>query len=167
MTIERLVSLFAFMAPAYAANLAPPFARFWRGWNPPLARRTLGSHKTVVGTAAGLVAALAVAAAQAPLGAPALLAGVRPWWLHGALCGVGALGGDVVKSWLKRRRGISPGGPWLPWDQLDFQLGALILAGPGAGLGALDVGILLGAGLVGDLVVNRIAYRLGVKDTKW
>jgi CDP-2,3-bis-(O-geranylgeranyl)-sn-glycerol synthase len=167
MTIEHLVSLFAFMVPAYAANMAPPLTRFWHGWNPPLARRVLGAHKTVLGTAAGLAAAMAAAAVQTPLGAPALLAGARPWWLHGLRCAVGALGGDLAKSWLKRWRGIPPGGPWLPFDQLDFQVGALIVAGPGAGLGWLDVGLLLGAGLIGDLVVNRIAYRLGIKETKW
>ena len=95
MTGERLVALIALLAPAYGANMAPPFARFWQGWNPPILRRALGGHKTVVGTAAGLV------------------------------------------------------------------------AGPGAGLRRLDVAAVLGLGFVGALAVDRVAYRLGIKTTKW
>jgi len=50
---------------------------------------------------------------------------------------------------------------------LDFVLGALLLIGPFAGLGWLDVlAILLGT-LVGDIVVNRAAFRLGIKATPW
>lgn len=167
MSAARLLALFALFAPAYAANMAPPFVRYWKGWNRPLHRRLLGEHKTVLGTALGLCAALVVAGVESRFGAPALLGGERAWWLHGLACGVGALGGDAVKSWLKRRRGIPPGGRWVPFDQLDFQIGALLVAGPGAGLGPLDVALLLGFGFLADLAVNRIAFRLGIKTTKW
>jgi CDP-2,3-bis-(O-geranylgeranyl)-sn-glycerol synthase len=167
LTADRLLALFALLAPAYAANLAPPFVRYWRGWNRPLHRRLLGEHKTVVGTALGLVAAFLVAGVESSFGAPALVAGERAWWLHGLLCGVGALGGDAAKSWLKRRRGIAPGGRWVPFDQLDFQVGALVAAGPGAGLTALDVSMVLALGFLGDLAVNRIAWWLGIKPTPW
>jgi CDP-2,3-bis-(O-geranylgeranyl)-sn-glycerol synthase len=166
-TAARLLALFALLAPAYAANLAPPFVRFWRGWNRPLHRRLLGEHKTVVGTALGLAAALLVAGVESRFGAPTLVAATREWWLHGLLCGVGALGGDAAKSWLKRRRGIPPGGRWVPFDQLDFQVGALVAAGPGAGLTALDVAMVLVLGFLGDLAVNRIAWWLGIKPTPW
>jgi hypothetical protein len=32
---------------------------------------------------------------------------------------------DSVKSFVKRRVGIAPGAPWIPFDQLDFVIGAL------------------------------------------
>jgi CDP-2,3-bis-(O-geranylgeranyl)-sn-glycerol synthase len=35
----RALELLYFMAPAYAANMASPFTRYWRGWNGPLSRR--------------------------------------------------------------------------------------------------------------------------------
>jgi CDP-2,3-bis-(O-geranylgeranyl)-sn-glycerol synthase len=166
-TLSRLVDLVAFLAPAYAANMAPPFVRFWKGWNPPLHRRWLGAHKTVLGVAVGLAVALAVAWVQWLCGAAGPLAAARPWWLHGLLCGAGALGGDACKSFVKRRRGIPPGGRWIPFDQLDFQIGALLLAGRGAGLGARDVLALLAGGFLGVLAVDRLAFRLGIKQTKW
>jgi hypothetical protein len=31
MTFSRFLDLLAFMLPAYAANMAPPFLRFWDG----------------------------------------------------------------------------------------------------------------------------------------
>lgn len=167
MSWERLGALLALMGPAYAANMAPAFTRFWHGWNPPLHRRALGAHKTWLGTAAGLVAALATAAVEARFGAPALVAATRPWWLHGLLCGAGALGGDALKSLLKRRRGIAPGARWVPFDQLDFQLGALAAVGPGAGLRVPDIAALVALGFLGDLAVNRLAWQLGIKTTKW
>jgi hypothetical protein len=46
------------MLPAYLANMAPPFARFWPGWNRQISRRWLGDHKTAVGFCAGLGVAL-------------------------------------------------------------------------------------------------------------
>ncbi len=48
------------MLPAYLANMAPPFTRFWRGWNRPISRKWLGEHKTVMGLCAGLTVALVV-----------------------------------------------------------------------------------------------------------
>jgi CDP-2,3-bis-(O-geranylgeranyl)-sn-glycerol synthase len=167
MTAARLLALLSLMAPAYAANMAPPFLRFWRGWNPPLHRRALGAHKTVLGTAAGMAAAMAAAWLLSLSGAPRLLDAATPWWLHGLLCGSGALGGDAIKSLWKRRRGIAPGGRWVPFDQLDFQIGSLLLIGPRASLGPADVATLLALGFLGDLAVNWIAFRIGVKETAW
>jgi hypothetical protein len=50
----RALQLVYFMAPAYAANMLPPFGAHWRGWNPPVSERWLGSHKTVLGFALGV-----------------------------------------------------------------------------------------------------------------
>ena len=55
------------MAPAYVANMAPPFVRYWKGWNRPISRRWLGSHKTVVGFGAGVLGAVLVTWLQARL----------------------------------------------------------------------------------------------------
>jgi CDP-2,3-bis-(O-geranylgeranyl)-sn-glycerol synthase len=41
---------------------------------------------------------------------------------------MGALFGDIVESFFKRRIGKERGESWYPFDQLDFVLGALILA---------------------------------------
>jgi CDP-2,3-bis-(O-geranylgeranyl)-sn-glycerol synthase len=164
-TLDRAAWLVYFMLPAYAANMAPPFTRFWHGWNPPLSRRWLGGHKTLLGCLAGVVAAAVTAAIQAGLGWDGAIVTSEGWLATGLRLGVGAMAGDAVKSFFKRRLGIKPGRPWIPFDQLDFAVGALVLAGPSAGLGWSDVALILLVTLPGALAVNRIAYGLGVRET--
>jgi len=45
----------------------------------------------------------------------------------GFLMGFGALLGDLVESFIKRRLNHRPGYPWFPWDQLDWIIGSLLL----------------------------------------
>ena len=163
----RLLQLAYFMLPAYCANMAPPFLRYWRGWNRPIHERLLGSHKTVLGFLAGVAAGVLVAAVQSRLHAPWSLVDYRHWLLLGLGLGGGAMLGDALKSLIKRMLHIRPGARWIPFDQLDFVAGALALAGTYAGLGAADVAAIAAMSFVGDIVVNRLAYRLGVKDNPW
>jgi len=48
--------------------------------------------------------------------------------LLGFLMGFGALFGDLVKSFFKRRINIKPGDKFVPWDQVDFVLGSLLFS---------------------------------------
>lgn len=45
----------------------------------------------------------------------------------GSIC-FGALFGDIIESFLKRRVGKERGQDWIPFDQLDFIVGALLLS---------------------------------------
>lgn len=161
-----LIELIVLMTPAYAANMAPPFVRFWRGWNPPIHERALGSHKTVVGFALGVVVGVLTAWALAH----AAIAGTErftgAWWIWGLTQGVGAMAGDAAKSFVKRRIGVPPGASWMPADQLDFVAGALLLGAPWLALGWRELLVIAVVTFAGDLVVNRISYALGIRATK-
>ena len=163
----RLSQLVYLMAPAYLANMAPPFLKYWKGWNRPISRRWLGEHKTVAGLLLGVMVALVAAWAQSVIDWGGSLVAYDDWPLIGLALGIGALGGDLVKSLLKRARGIAPGQSWMPADQLDFVVGALIFAWPWARLGWLDVTTLVVVSFVGDIAVNQAAYRLKIRDSKW
>ena len=163
----RIAQLLYLMAPAYLANMTPPFARFWPGWNRPISERSLGSHKTAVGAVGGVIVAVAVALLQSRLAWRGSLVDYDRWPLVGLVLGVGAMGGDIAKSYVKRRVGIAPGARWIPADQLDFVIGALVLIAPMARIGWLDVSLVLAISFVGDLAVNQVAFRLGVRDTAW
>lgn len=163
----RLLHLLYFMAPAYFANMAPPFVRYWKGWNRPIHARSLGDHKTVVGYVLGVLAALVITAAQGAIDAPFALVDYAHWPWLGLAFGVGAMTGDSLKSYFKRRRGVPPGARWVPFDQLDFVAGALLLVGPFARLGWTDIVLILAMSLAGDIGVNRAAFRLGIKSTPW
>ncbi|MHB8351735.1 MAG: CDP-archaeol synthase [Thermoplasmata archaeon] len=123
--------------PAYLANAA---ATFPKGRGPPLdlgrswpgdGRRILGSSKTVSGFVVGSFFFLWVGLLQqylVSIAPPALdimpaygssLPGAVPVLL---LLSVGALTGDAIGSFIKRRRGVPPGGRILFLDQLLFVL---------------------------------------------
>lgn len=163
----RVLQLVYFMAPAYVANMAPPFVRYWRGWNRPISERWLGSHKTIMGFAAGVLGAVAVAFLQSRLAWGGPIAAHDGWLDLGVRFGVGAMLGDSLKSFLKRRRGVAPGGTWIPFDQLDFVVGALVFVWPRAALAWEDVAIILLLSFGGHILVNHIGYWLGVRDARW
>ena len=163
----RALDLLYFMAPAYVANMSAPLARYWKGWNRPISARWLGTHKTVIGFAVGLLGALATSFVQHVFGADTHLAGDQQWADLGLRFGLGAMAGDSAKSFFKRRLGIPPGQPWLPFDQIDFVLGALILVAPRSLLGPGDIALLLAVSFGGHIIVNHAAYWLGIRDVKW
>jgi CDP-2,3-bis-(O-geranylgeranyl)-sn-glycerol synthase len=163
----RILQLMYLMLPAYLANMAPPFTRYWPGWNRPISRRWLGDHKTVIGFCAGLAVALAVTFAQSKVSWRGGLLPYARWPLLGLAFGIGSMAGDSFKSFLKRLRGISPGRPWIPMDQLDFVVGSLLLIFPFAMLTWPDIAIILLVSFVGDIMVNHLSYALGIRNTKW
>jgi|GEM_PF-1570099 CDP-diglyceride synthetase len=42
------------------------------------------------------------------------------------IVGIAVVSGDHIKSFIKRRLGISPGAPWVPWDQIDYAIGGCL-----------------------------------------
>ena len=163
----QLLELVYAMLPAYVANMASPFAKFWPGWNRPISRRWLGDHKTIVGFLLGVAAGVLTSYLQSHISwSPHSLepsSRIAVGWAQG----VGAMSGDVVKSFFKRRVGIAPGRPWLPADQLDFILGAMLLGWPWLQMRPLDVALILAFTFVAHIVVDHIAFRLGIRDAKW
>ena len=163
----RVLQLVYFMAPAYLANMAPPFVRYWKGWNRPISRRWLGAHKTVLGFAAGVLAATLVTFVQWLVGWSGSIVAYDDWAVLGVLFGTGAMAGDCAKSFFKRRLGVEPGRPWIPFDQLDFVLGALVFVGTRVTLAWADVLVILLLSFCGNILVNHLGYWLGVRDTRW
>jgi len=165
--MPHILQLLYMMLPAYLANMAPPFVRYWRGWNRPISRKWPGEHKTVMGFCSGLIIAVAVTFLQSKLDWRGGLLPYSRWLVLGLAFGFGAMAGDSLKSLLKRSRGIPPGHSWVPMDQLDFVVGALVLVSPWTSLGWPDVAWILAISFVGDVAINHLAYWRGIRDTKW
>ena len=94
----RLLELVWLMLPAYCANMAPPFAKFWRGWNRPIHRHLLGDHKTIVGFTLGVAVAVGAAFLQSRLSPTLPLLWSRDAWLA-----VGLALGDR-RAWRRRHQ---------------------------------------------------------------
>jgi CDP-2,3-bis-(O-geranylgeranyl)-sn-glycerol synthase len=138
-----------FMLPVAGANVTPIFSAATPGLrhlNAPIdngrtfrGKRIFGSHKTWRGLVTGIIAAtltlwLQQEAVSHYHWARELAGGVDYSALStlilGPLFGIGALGGDAAKSFFKRQRGIEPGRSWLPFDQLDYIIGGVLVSLP-------------------------------------
>jgi len=148
-----------FFLPAYLANAAPVIC----GGGAPLDGGRLfldhkplfGAHKTVRGTLSGLVVGSLTGLVQGDL-------------LRGFLLSCGALGGDLLTSFLKRRLNLKPGAPFPVFDQLSFILGAIALfslVSPPPSWGMVLTIVL--ATLPIHFLSNFFAFLLGMKDKPW
>ncbi|MGB9964629.1 CDP-2,3-bis-(O-geranylgeranyl)-sn-glycerol synthase [Halobacterium hubeiense] len=168
------------MLPAYVPNNAAVLAgggrpidggRTWGG------KRVLGDGKTWRGTAVGTLAGVALALALNAVehAASDALDVALPAFPPAAMVALpaGAMLGDVLASFLKRRTGRERGAAFPLLDQLDFVVVALALAAVAAPawFGAtftLDVvvAILVLTPLL-HVLTNGIAYLLGLKHEPW
>lgn len=177
MVVETVVVALWAMLPAYVPNNAavllgggPPIdgGREWRG------RRLLGDGKTWRGTAAGIAVGLAVALllnAVQPTATASTGFELPAFPRRVALAlAAGAMLGDILASFLKRRTGRKRGASFPGLDQLDFVVVALVLTfvvapawfGEVFTIPRLVV-VLLATPLL-HLSTNAGAYVLGLKD---
>ncbi len=175
--IYEIVYALFFIFPAYAANAIPvilgggtaiDFGKKWFDGKP-----IFGSHKTIRGLVAGVVAGTLTSLAQEyVLHSVAPSDFVLPFQfsvLVGFIVSFGALLGDLVHSFVKRRVSIAEGAPLPVADQLDFVAGAVLLSflAPPPHVPVLTIAIIFAITLPTHLLTNAIAYVAGVKKTPW
>ncbi len=171
-----------FLLPAALANAVPVFAAVippFNRWQAPLdggrifrGKELLGPHKTWRGLISGiLVATITLWLQQLAVAhfswAHQVSSGVDyaslPTLLMGPLLGIGALGGDAVESFFKRQSGVHSGEPWIPFDQLDYIIGSVLVSLPFAIL-SLSVYIWITLiWFVTHLLVSYIGWLVGLK----
>ncbi len=174
---SQIAQLVLFVFPAYVANSVPVVlgggatvdfgTRFVDG------RRFLGEGKTIRGFVAGVVAGTLVGLVYSTSKVDVL--GVSE---PGAkitlafLLSFGALAGDLLGSFVKRRLEISEGEPFFVTDQLLFLVVALLLAFAYRPELAMRIGLLGTAFLVlftfaAHLFFNWLAHGLKLKKVPW
>ncbi|HET6925113.1 MAG TPA: CDP-archaeol synthase [Candidatus Saccharimonadales bacterium] len=147
--LHNIALAFWFFLPPALANATPigvaalPYVKRWdapmdfgksfQGW------RILGPHKTWRGLIAGMLSSTIALWLQqlaydhtgwgASIG-HGVPYNTLPTLVLGPLFGLGALGGDAIKSFFKRRRGTPSGATWLPFDQLDYVVGGTVVSLP-------------------------------------
>lgn len=171
-----------FLLPAAVANAVPIFAaaipalkrfdapidggRTWRG------HELLGPHKTWRGIISGIIASTLLLWVQVLLtqhfGWAQYLAGdvdysMLPVLLLGPLFAIGALGGDAIESFFKRQRNIRSGGSWVPFDQLDYIIGSVVVSLFFVILTPVQYVAIFVIWFVMHIVASYIGYKLGLK----
>lgn len=171
MIFELIMKSIYFFLPAYCANMAPVLFKKLPFATKSINEKLLGSHKTW----RGVIIAPLVGGIVFAIQRYAYIKGYQQWAVIdyadfslalGFLMGFGAIAGDVVKSYYKRKVGIPPGERWFPLDQLDFVIGGLVFSFfvyvPPAEVAAM---LFLISPLL-HIVVNYIGYILGINKNK-
>lgn len=85
----------------------------------------------------------------------------------------GALIGDLIFSFFKRRRNIPPGHPWIPFDQLDFVIGSFLFLTPylnfklHLNITILHWVLILIISFLLHVITNNVGYYLGIQKNRW
>jgi len=83
--------------------------------------------------------------------------------LFGLMLGLGAIVGDLIKSFFTRQMKIKPGKSWFPFDQIDWILGAFVFALPLYVPTLPMIAVAIFAGIVLHILTNLIGYALKIK----
>jgi CDP-2,3-bis-(O-geranylgeranyl)-sn-glycerol synthase len=179
MFFANLLQIFVIFLPAFIANAVPVVAKnipYIRQFSRPIHAKLLGANKTVRGLLTGIIAGmltgflLYLCRGFLILFLPMysdyfnLYSGWFVSMVIGGWLGLGALVGDIVKSFWKRRLGIKPGTMFQPWDGIDYMVGAIIFMIPFYFAGIAGSIFLLIIGPLLSLGANTIAYHIGWKE---
>ena len=178
MILELIIQTFYFMLPAYFANMAPVICkRMFNFLAKPvdfgkklIGQPIFGKNKTWRGLLVAVVFGIIIAYAQYLLKdsfATITIINYSNWFWIGLLLGLGAILGDLLKSFFKRRMRVKSGQSWIPFDQIDYTLGAILLVSiihfPGWNI--LITALVMNFFL--HIIVNHIAFLLHIRNEKW
>ncbi len=144
-----------YILPSYIANMSPVVF----GGGKPLdfnkkfidGRRVLGDHKTIRGFISGVVCGTIVGVSQGRA-------------LQGFLLSLGAMVGDMVGSFIKRRLGIEEGGSVPILDQEGFLVFSILFSYPVENIDIYSIIFLLILTPLLHKGTNIIAYYLKLKE---
>ena len=177
-----VLQAFWLLLPSAVANIIPVLVKHinflnipvdfgYKLWSHPL----FGAHKTFRGLFFGILSAMAIILLQRMIESITSVHGMLDYTalslssllFLGFFLGFGALIGDVIESFIKRRLVIKPGAPFFPFDQIDWILGSLFFASFVVQLNLLF--ILVALVLYGFLhpLANLLGYYLKIKKNKF
>lgn len=174
-----ILKCFYLMMPAYFANMAPVMVKKINIFAFPIDcnkkinnKPLLGKNKTFRGLIFGVIFAVVISYIQFILYDNSFFNSIsfinyQNWLLFGFLMGFGALIGDLVKSFFKRRLGIMPGAKFVPFDQTDFVIGSLLFIMPVFNLTLRIFIVSLLLSFVLHIIVNHIAFYMRIRNEKW
>ena len=184
MDIWTMALSFWFVFPAYVANAAPVLLgggmQMDLGRNFIDGRRVLGEGKTIRGFIGGMIGGLLVGVFEAFISgyviygagkltvlSPVFIDTLQCTPLRAFLLSLGALVGDLLGSFIKRRMGFARGAPLPLFDQLTFLVGAFVLVSFVFPFQLEFAVFLLIATPLIHLAANAVSYLLGLKKVPW
>lgn len=177
----KMWTLVWILAPAFFANGAALLSRRVKILKPlaiPVdlekrwfdGRRVIGNSKTIRGFIFGILAAVLSAVIifyASEHFAINIFTSLNYSILIGAVLGFGALLGDTVKSFFKRRIGLGVGKNLIFFDQIDFLLGALVISLPFDRFPIRFILVVIAATFTVHIISNIVAFYMRIKRVPW
>ncbi|MCK5059710.1 MAG: CDP-archaeol synthase [Candidatus Pacebacteria bacterium] len=169
-----------FFFPAALANIAASVSKKIPFFNVPIdlnntfqGQPLFGNHKTYRGMVFGVVVGIFTFYIQQVLYQYQFIQEISLFDYHNSTSavgfglGFGAIFGDLIKSFFKRRKGIASGRSWFPFDQTDWILGAALLTIPFVKfqVPVLFIIISIVLGFLFHLIFKRLGYWVGIENS--
>ena len=182
--LSFVLSCFYFFLPAYFTNMTPPLSKkagilkflerpadFNKNF---LGQPILGSHKTWRGAILGIIVGIFFVKFQVWLYRVPLIKEISffdyskiNFLVFGFLISGGAVFGDLLFAFIKRRLRLKPGTPFLPFDQTNYVVGAFLFLIPFL---KIDIFVWITIFILTfflHIIFNRIGYFLKLHPAKW
>jgi len=169
-----LASLY-FILPGYIGNMFPVLTGKARlPFGKPISEKHFGTNKTYRGFYSAFLGALLCLYMQYYFQKNGYFTEITildykniNLFLYAFLFGIGAMTGDLIKSFFKRKLKKEDGASWFPFDQIDFVFGIYIFLLPVYIIPIKMLGILILVTPVIHFSTNAIGYLLGLKKVWW
>jgi CDP-2,3-bis-(O-geranylgeranyl)-sn-glycerol synthase len=182
--LTYILSCLYFFLPAYFANMAPPLLRRANLFNfldkevdfgkKFLSQPIFGKHKSwrgvILGISIGLMAVLfQLYLYQFPAAQKISFLNYYQIniFLFGFLISGGAIFGDLLFAFIKRRLKIKPGARFIPFDQTNYVIGAAIFLTPILKIEIITWITLFILTFLLHIIVNRAGYYLRLHCAEW
>ena len=179
-----LLSCFYFFLPAYFTNMTPPLIRragIFNFLDIPvdfnkkfLGQPIFGKHKSWRGAILGILFGFLVALVQGCLYQFPAVQKISLLdyyqiniFLFGFLISAGAVFGDLLFAFIKRRLKMEPGAKFIPWDQTNYVIGSAIFLTPFLKIEIMVWITLFIFTFLLHIIVNRLGYCLKLHRAKW
>lgn len=171
--MSEILDLLVFLIPVYMSNASPVVL----GGGRPLdfgmkfsdGKRILGKGKTIQGFAGGVLAGTCAGGIVALYYPLPFFSGPAEQFIAGFILAFGAMAGDSIGSFIKRRIGKDSGSPFIV-DTFFFLLVSLVFVFPFANeqlYSILNIGFLLVLTVIMHPLTNMMANRAGLKKVPW
>jgi len=168
--IETLIIVSLYLIPLYITNAS---ALIFGGKTPLdfgkklFGKEILGKGKTVRGTFFGIAMGISSVLVLSFIFPDFTLMFHTDYLLAGSMICVGALFGDLVGSFIKRRADIPRGGQILILDQLDFVISGIAFSYWARFPSILETVLIVVITLIAHRVANFIAFKWKMKSVPW
>lgn len=182
--LTYILSCLYFFLPAYFTNMTPPLIRkagIFNFLDIPvdfggkfLGQPIFGKNKCWRGVIFGIIVGILIAGLQLWLYQSSFIKKISLLdyqkiniFIFGLLISTGAVFGDLLFAFIKRRLKIAPGTRFLPWDQTNYVVGSALFLTPIYKIEIIIWITLFILTFLLHIIFNRLGYCLKLHRAKW